>query len=628
VAAPAGIKPLVPGNIDLHKRPVVRNADGTISTVRSMSTNIDGREVLLPTVSDDGKILSDDDAVALYRRTGKHLGMFGTPDEATAFAKRLHEDQAAEYGGEARPTGSSGWRGAPEVEATAAVEPQPQPEPVDWMTAVGRTLGQGATANYGDEASGLVQALGEKYLPESWGGGGAQAQRKSLGDLYRGTRGAAAQENRAAEEKLGPVLSALTNAAGGMPLAIATAGKGKGLGAMLKGGALLGGAYGLGGSQADLTRGEFGRAGLDTGLGSLFGMAGAGAGYGLEKGVGAGARWLAGKAPEALKNIAGWLKVNSLHPTPLKAEAMASLPGGVPAVGREVLERGIGGLTKAGTARQADAATSQAGQAVSKIAGEYDKLGGKPLDIGDAIDAAKVKAKELFDEPTTRAAGERLATLIEQYEATFGQARTATATQALAMKRALAKAAYGAGQELEKTGNTIAGTFGEGMAAFERSVDDVMDRSLGPQFEAANLAFRRLLGASNAAERTAARQDANLMALGLQNLSGGTLGASIAGTPGAAAGLLATTLLRKYGAQAGARTLHGLGGLLEAAPRLAPMMSGSLAAPAGPAASRGAARLSDMIAPEIEAKLIPLLLQGMGQRQEPQPALATVGGRR
>jgi hypothetical protein len=87
-----------PGTSTFTRRPVVRNADGTISTVRSMSTNIDGREVLLPTVSDDGKILSDDDAIKLYRKTGKHLGMFRTPDEATAYAQRLHEEQANEYG--------------------------------------------------------------------------------------------------------------------------------------------------------------------------------------------------------------------------------------------------------------------------------------------------------------------------------------------------------------------------------------------------------------------------------------------------------------------------------------------------------------------------------------------------
>lgn len=83
------------GNIDLYAQPVVKNADGTSSTVDSRSFNFDGKEVLLPSVTPDGRHLkTDDEIVAEYKKTGRHLGMFSDVASANAYATQLHNDYA------------------------------------------------------------------------------------------------------------------------------------------------------------------------------------------------------------------------------------------------------------------------------------------------------------------------------------------------------------------------------------------------------------------------------------------------------------------------------------------------------------------------------------------------------
>ncbi len=84
------------GNINLNKRQVVHNSDGTISTERSFSVNIDGKEVLLPTVI-DGKIVSEEEAIRHYEKTGQYLGKFNTVKEAEEYAEKLHKRQEWYY---------------------------------------------------------------------------------------------------------------------------------------------------------------------------------------------------------------------------------------------------------------------------------------------------------------------------------------------------------------------------------------------------------------------------------------------------------------------------------------------------------------------------------------------------
>lgn len=116
------------GNIDPYSRKVEHRADGSIATVESFSVNIDGKEVLLPRVI-DGKTVSMDEAIEHYEKTGEHLGKFDTPEHASDYAQKFHENQAVIYGTGANPFSDESLRtdgfrilDSSEFEATRAAD--------------------------------------------------------------------------------------------------------------------------------------------------------------------------------------------------------------------------------------------------------------------------------------------------------------------------------------------------------------------------------------------------------------------------------------------------------------------------------------------------------------------------
>lgn len=119
-AADAQLGQFGKGNIDLYNRPQYVNDDGSVSTVHSRSFNIDGKEVLLPTVGfgADGRpvSLTDDQVLQAYYDTGEYLGRFDSQEEADAYAELLHQAQDWYYGSRYKSTANgqekfNAWNG-------------------------------------------------------------------------------------------------------------------------------------------------------------------------------------------------------------------------------------------------------------------------------------------------------------------------------------------------------------------------------------------------------------------------------------------------------------------------------------------------------------------------------------
>ena len=85
---------LEPGNIDLAGRTRFDAGNGKQKTILGTSYNIDGVETLIPTVHPEtGEDMEEEEAINLFRKTGKHLGMYASPTDATAASRSMSENQ-------------------------------------------------------------------------------------------------------------------------------------------------------------------------------------------------------------------------------------------------------------------------------------------------------------------------------------------------------------------------------------------------------------------------------------------------------------------------------------------------------------------------------------------------------
>lgn len=144
------------GNIDLYDRPQYRNANGSISTVDSTSYNIDGQEVLLPTVWNRNGTpyhsSNDEEILQRYRDTGEYLGKFSTVEEANDYAEKLHLEQQERYPSSSLPAerGSKHQSGKEISQSIVRNE--------DAAKRIGAAV-RGTAQNLGANASGFLAAL-------------------------------------------------------------------------------------------------------------------------------------------------------------------------------------------------------------------------------------------------------------------------------------------------------------------------------------------------------------------------------------------------------------------------------------------------------------------------------------
>lgn len=153
------------GNIDLNNRPTVRNADGSISTVRSISIEIEGNTVLIPTVTQDGRLVDDEEAIRIFEETGENLGTFSNAPAAEAYAESLHGDQERMY---ATPRPGSGQAPLTRIFVGEIVSSSPSQPPDIALTikALTKTYDKGIVVARNGQERELLSAIAARVASD------------------------------------------------------------------------------------------------------------------------------------------------------------------------------------------------------------------------------------------------------------------------------------------------------------------------------------------------------------------------------------------------------------------------------------------------------------------------------
>lgn len=357
--------------------------------------------------------------------------------------------------------------------------PAPQPEDPGAVETIARGATSGATGGWSDEIVGAI----ETALP--W-------TKTTVGDLSRGevvndqkSYSQNRDEQRQLQDKTraaNPLLYGSSEMGGALAteaaLAIGTGGASAGV----AGGAITGAVAGLGGSEADLTKGEFGRAALDTAAGGALGFAGAKVGQKVGDLVGKGLS----KAGNALRQpLSEFAERKALK----AAGAIQSTLKDIPIerqqqMGRELLEEGVIGFG-AGKGAVGDSAKElrvAQGKRIGDVLEEADlATGGRGVDVRRQVQARR-SATEAAEEQSQAARQEWRTQKRQELDDELQQIRAARGMAPVAADPALKSAALLSGKTREKALDVL-------VSSAEREAFPVLGRPEAPRAVAEGLGF-------------------------------------------------------------------------------------------------------------------------------------------
>lgn len=263
--------------------------------------------------------------------------------------------------------------------------------PPSTLEATGRGIVQGASMGFSDEATGAGEAAWNKLTGDEQG----------FLDLYRKHRDESRTKNKAAQEA-----HPYAYGAGNVGGAIATALPAGAAAAGVKGAAVIGALSGLGGSEADLTKGDVVPAAVDTAAGAGVGAATAG----LLNKVG-GTTAAAGGVGPALKEEAGKFAEGATGATRNQLERFR------PGAGKELLKRGIVKFfdSPGKIAQRAAEEMERSGAGIGEVLKNLDEQGVQ-VSRDELVKGVKQKIIELSKDESQSGVVRKLENILESIE--------------------------------------------------------------------------------------------------------------------------------------------------------------------------------------------------------------------